>query len=183
MEGVVQGLRRVLERQLAKSETGVERPVEGNESEGGEADALATRVPRRRDDGFHQRRADAAAAMRGIDRQFAKVKEAGERAGDRIADGRVVRRDSDPYVVAREQAAQARDLGKRIVGDAGITVVAEQLGRAVLDAEQRRVVSPMAGADAIPRRNRRPRVGQSSKPSTMTISASATATRMALAAW
>ncbi len=100
-EDGAQGRRRGRERQLLEAEPFVERPVERDESEGGEADAFAAGPPGCREHRPDQRRADAAAAMDGIDRKLAQMEKAGERAGDGVAGGRVVvLRDGDPDLVA-----------------------------------------------------------------------------------
>src|SRR5690606_25791352 len=183
-ECVTQRRRRFFERKLRKSEPFVEGAIEGDESESGEADARAIQGLRRRANGPDQRRAHAAAAMGGIDGKLAQMEEAAERAGDGVAGRRAVLvGDGDPYAVALEQAAQRRDIGKRSIGKRRIAMVAEQAGGAVLDAEQGCVIVGAALADAITHRHGHRRQGrQASKPSTMTISASATVMRIALAA-
>jgi len=127
--------------------------------------------------------------MDGIDGELVKMEKAGERTGHGVADRRVAFAvGSRPHAVAGEEAAQGADVGKRIVGKRGIAVIAEERGRAVLDPEESRIVLLAAGADAVAGRHRGAaaccrRRRQPSNPSTITISASATVRRIALAAW
>lgn len=120
--------------------------------------------------------------MGGIDRELTQMEPMSQGPGHGKTRRRAGSKHRNPGVVTGHQRPQETYVGDRRVGHRRIAVIAEELRSAVLDGDQRSIVFRPAQPD----REGSDRFGfprQGSAPSTITMSASATVTRIAFAAW
>lgn len=123
---------------------------------------------------------DARLGAIGIDGEFVQPEQVLPVARDREADGTVRAVTGHEGGAAGDEIAELRGGPRRFGGNLRIAVIREEGCRPRLDCTKQIGIAGLEPPDADVAGKRSP---QPSQPSTMTISASATVTRIAFAAW
>lgn len=170
-----------VERHLGEAMPDIEGGIERYRAEGRQGDTVAAALARGLGDGLDQCGTDAAPAMVGMDGEFAeplgRVQLFREGKADRLVGGN--RRDQRAATEQRRTKPLRRR--RRLDCQRGVAMVGEKQPRRRFDRDQPLDLVEPGGANRIA--DGRICIRQASKPSTMTISASATVWRIFFAAW